>query len=141
RAHVRYFSLPVTERSPIRALVLESYKNGMAPTTLAITADTAAPKPRRVASCGASVGTGIALTTLWSRRDYSRPARKPRCPSAVMTLWTIGHSTRTQEEFVAALQSQQIMALADVRKLPGSRRYPHFDQEPLAIALRNEGIE
>lgn len=58
-----------------------------------------------------------------------------------MTLWTIGHSTRTQEEFLAALQSQQITALADVRKLPGSRRYPHFDQEPLALELRSQGIE
>lgn len=44
--HVRYFSLPVSNRSPIRKIVLESYKNGMAPTTLAITADTDAPKPR-----------------------------------------------------------------------------------------------
>ena len=54
RAHVRYFSLPVTDRSPIRAIVLESYNNGMAPTTLAITADTAAPKPRRAAGPSAT---------------------------------------------------------------------------------------
>lgn len=63
-----------------------------------------------------------------------------RCPSDVNTLWTIGHSTRTQEEFVAALESQQITAVADVRKLPGSRRYPHFDQETLSVDLARRGI-
>ena len=58
-----------------------------------------------------------------------------------LTIWTIGHSTRTLREFLDALQSQGIEALADVRKLPGSRRYPHFDQEPLAVSLRTEAIE
>ncbi len=46
RTHIRYFWLPVNERAPLKTLVLESYKNGIAPTTLAITADTDAPKPR-----------------------------------------------------------------------------------------------
>jgi uncharacterized protein (DUF488 family) len=57
-----------------------------------------------------------------------------------MILWTIGHSTRSLAEFVAALHSQQIEALADVRTLPGSRRFPHFDQAPLTAALHAEGI-
>jgi uncharacterized protein (DUF488 family) len=57
-----------------------------------------------------------------------------------MTIWTIGHSTRPSAEFIAALRSQEIEAVADVRKLPGSRRYPHFDQAPLADALRDDGI-
>ncbi len=46
RNHVRYFSLAVREGSPITTLVLESYKNGISPTTLAITASTDAPRPR-----------------------------------------------------------------------------------------------
>ncbi len=46
-AHVRYFSLPVNERSAIKSLVLESYNNGISPTTLAITADVDAPKQRQ----------------------------------------------------------------------------------------------
>jgi hypothetical protein len=46
RAHVRYFWLPVNEREPVKRLILESYKNGVAPTTLAITADRKTPKPR-----------------------------------------------------------------------------------------------
>jgi hypothetical protein len=46
RHHVRYFWLPVSNRTPIRRIVLESYKNGISPTTLAITADSDAPKKR-----------------------------------------------------------------------------------------------
>ena len=47
RHHVRYFSLPVRDRSPVRRLVMESYDNGISPTTLAITADTDQPKDRQ----------------------------------------------------------------------------------------------
>jgi uncharacterized protein (DUF488 family) len=57
-----------------------------------------------------------------------------------VTIWTIGHSTRTAEEFVAALQGHGIRLVADVRLLPVSRRYPHFDQEALAAELAKLGI-
>jgi putative membrane-bound dehydrogenase-like protein len=46
--HVRYFSLPVEDRAPIQKIVLESYLNGISPTTLAITADNEGPRPRRI---------------------------------------------------------------------------------------------
>lgn len=52
--HVRYFSLPVEHRTPVAKLILESYKNGVAPTTLAITADNDAPKPRGEFTTGAA---------------------------------------------------------------------------------------
>jgi uncharacterized protein (DUF488 family) len=57
------------------------------------------------------------------------------------TVWTIGHSTRSIEEFSAVLKAHRIEAVADVRSLPGSRRYPHFDSEPLARTLGAAGIE
>jgi uncharacterized protein (DUF488 family) len=57
-----------------------------------------------------------------------------------MTAWTIGHSTRTLADFSDALRSRRIEGLADVRAMPGSRRYPHFDKEELAPALGSEGI-
>jgi len=44
--HVRYFSLPVSDRSPVTKIILESYLNGISPTTLAITTDNEAPRPR-----------------------------------------------------------------------------------------------
>jgi uncharacterized protein (DUF488 family) len=53
----------------------------------------------------------------------------------VTRIWTIGHSTRTIEEFVGALQANGIKLVADVRLLPGSKRYPQFNREELARSL------
>jgi uncharacterized protein (DUF488 family) len=39
-----------------------------------------------------------------------------------VTVWTIGHSTRSTEEFLAALAAHEIEAVVDVRRFPGSRR-------------------
>jgi len=58
-----------------------------------------------------------------------------------LTLWTIGHSTRSIDEFIALLSQHGIEAVADVRRLPGSRRLPHFDQEALTKTLSQHGIE
>lgn len=55
-------------------------------------------------------------------------------------VWTIGHSTRTIEEFIEALQSHGIKLIADVRLLPGSKRYPQFNKETLAKSLSDAGI-
>jgi uncharacterized protein (DUF488 family) len=55
-------------------------------------------------------------------------------------IWTIGHSTRTIDEFISLLQANQIRLLADVRSLPGSKRYPQFNKETLANALGKAGI-
>ena len=57
------------------------------------------------------------------------------------TVWTIGHSTRSAEEFIQILAAQRIEALVDVRSFPGSRRYPHFNKPELAEILSNAGIE
>ncbi len=57
-----------------------------------------------------------------------------------MRIWTIGHSTRTIDEFISLLQANQIRSLADVRTLPGSRRYPQFNKETLADSLSRVGI-
>lgn len=55
-------------------------------------------------------------------------------------LWTVGHSTRTRESFLAVLHAHRIELVADVRRFPGSRRHPHFAGEPLAAALEARGI-
>ena len=57
-----------------------------------------------------------------------------------MKIWTIGHSTRTIDEFVSLLQANQIRLLVDVRSLPGSKRYPQFNKEALADSLGKTGI-
>ncbi|MDO6388593.1 DUF488 domain-containing protein [Pontibacter sp. BT731] len=56
------------------------------------------------------------------------------------TIWTFGHSTRSPEEFVAALQSFQIEVLVDVRRYPGSKKYPHFNVSALETYLPEAGI-
>ncbi|HEU6449535.1 MAG TPA: DUF488 domain-containing protein [Verrucomicrobiae bacterium] len=61
--------------------------------------------------------------------------------SQPIQLWTIGHSTRSLEEFIALLAENKIAALADVRQFPGSRRVPQFNSENLSAALARQGIE
>jgi uncharacterized protein (DUF488 family) len=55
-------------------------------------------------------------------------------------IWTIGHSTRSAQEFIELLQEQRIQVVADVRQFPGSRRYPHFGKDQLAKELTGAGI-
>jgi uncharacterized protein (DUF488 family) len=62
----------------------------------------------------------------------------PEIPSRV---WTIGHSTRSIDEFLSMLQSFQIKFLIDVRSFPGSRRYPQFNKERLRESLAEAGVE
>lgn len=57
------------------------------------------------------------------------------------TVWTIGHSTRSLDAFIAMLQSFAIAQLVDVRHHPGSRKFPHFNKEALALMLPQSGIE
>jgi uncharacterized protein (DUF488 family) len=56
------------------------------------------------------------------------------------TLWTIGHSNRELNDFLALLTENKIESLADVRRFPGSRRHPHFNREALSATLQNIGI-
>ena len=56
------------------------------------------------------------------------------------TIYTIGHSTRTLEELVAALKGHGITTLVDIRAFPMSRRLPHFNRESLELELPKAGI-
>ncbi|HEX6587517.1 MAG TPA: DUF488 domain-containing protein [Longimicrobiales bacterium] len=56
-------------------------------------------------------------------------------------LFTIGHSTRELDEFIGLLRTHGITRIVDVRRYPGSRRYPHFGSEALRDSLRAAGID
>ena len=56
------------------------------------------------------------------------------------TVWTIGHSNRTFDDFALALEEPRIELVVDVRRFPGSRRYPHFNSDTLSRALDTSGI-
>jgi uncharacterized protein (DUF488 family) len=58
----------------------------------------------------------------------------------ISQIWTIGHSTRDIDDFIAALKANEIELVADVRMLPGSKRYPQFNKESLADSLQKVGI-
>ena len=58
-----------------------------------------------------------------------------------MRIYTIGHSTRSLDELIGLLREHKIGRLADIRRYPGSRRYPHFSREALAVSLPPHGIE
>jgi uncharacterized protein (DUF488 family) len=57
-----------------------------------------------------------------------------------MRLFTIGHSTRTLDDFLSLLDSHGIRMLADIRRYPVSRRLPHFSGEALAESLSAAGV-
>lgn len=57
------------------------------------------------------------------------------------TIYTIGHSTRTLAEFLELLQSFSIKTLVDIRSLPGSRKFPQFNQENLIVSLQEVDIQ
>ena len=57
-----------------------------------------------------------------------------------MRIWTIGHSTRTIDDFISLLKENEIKLLADVRTWPGSKRYPQFNKDALAESLNSRGI-
>ncbi|MBO9703057.1 MAG: DUF488 domain-containing protein [Sporocytophaga sp.] len=55
-------------------------------------------------------------------------------------IYTIGHSNHSLEEFIGILKSFDIKVLADVRRFPGSRKFPYFNKENLKISLDKNGI-
>ncbi len=57
------------------------------------------------------------------------------------TIYTIGHSTHSMTDFLDMLRSFDIKVLADIRRLPGSRKFPQFDQENLKLSLAEAGIQ
>ncbi|HLH76646.1 MAG TPA: DUF488 domain-containing protein [Candidatus Binataceae bacterium] len=62
-------------------------------------------------------------------------------PESAATIFSIGHSTHSWPAFQALLQRHGIELLADVRSLPGSRRWPQFNQAEMSAALANIGVE
>ena len=57
------------------------------------------------------------------------------------TLWTVGHSNRSWDEFLDILRSAAIEAVVDVRRFAGSRRHPHFSGQVMADELPRADIQ
>ncbi len=61
--------------------------------------------------------------------------------SGRIQVFTVGHSTLSEQTFFALLQGHGIEVVADVRRFPGSRRHPHFGADALAATLRARGMD
>lgn len=61
--------------------------------------------------------------------------------NADLTIWTIGHSTRPLDEFLALLSENCIQGIADVRSHPGSRHCPQYGQAVLRDSLIEHGLD
>ncbi len=56
------------------------------------------------------------------------------------TIWTIGHSTHAWEAFVDVLQAHRIDSIVDVRRFPGSRKFPWFGSDAMSSQLPRDGV-
>lgn len=65
----------------------------------------------------------------------------PSPEKPALKLYTVGHSSRTFEEFLQLLRAHGIGRIADVRTVPKSRRVPWFNKEELAPALNQAKIQ
>jgi uncharacterized protein (DUF488 family) len=57
-----------------------------------------------------------------------------------LTILTIGHSTRTLDEFVDLLKAYRVTLVVDVRSVPRSRHNPQFNKETLPNNLKLAGV-
>jgi uncharacterized protein (DUF488 family) len=60
---------------------------------------------------------------------------EPRYP-----IWTVGHSNRTLDAFLAILAAHGVRQVADVRRYPASRKWPHFSAEAMEKSLPAAGV-
>jgi len=56
-------------------------------------------------------------------------------------VFTIGHSTHSLDHFLALLAEHRIKTLVDIRRFPGSRKFPQFNADALAAALKAAGVD
>jgi uncharacterized protein (DUF488 family) len=66
--------------------------------------------------------------------------REPREARAT-TLYTIGHSTRALDEFIAILRAHAVTRVVDVRTVPRFRHNPQFNKDSLPGSLREAGLD
>lgn len=65
---------------------------------------------------------------------------KDTCSDAALTIWTIGHSTRSVDELIRLLGQAGISLLVDIRSVPRSRTNPQFNQTELPESLAAAAI-
>src|ERR1019366_5769352 len=82
-----------------------------------------------------------AAATSSTTRDSRLVWRRPMSKFDVMTIFTVGHSTRSVEDVVAMLREHQVTTLVDIRTIPRSRFNPQFNKDSLPADLAQSGID
>ncbi len=77
---------------------------------------------------------GSPIVRFWDDADHIRAILEP-------VIFTIGHSTRLVDEFIALLKTHGIERLVDIRTVPRSRHNPQFNADALPATLAVAGIE
>jgi len=72
--------------------------------------------------------------------DGSKPESVLAAQRSPTLVPTVGHSTRSQEDFIALLQAHAVKRLVDVRSIPRSRHNPQFNRDRITSALHRAGI-
>jgi uncharacterized protein (DUF488 family) len=65
----------------------------------------------------------------------------PETPAGTRTIFTVGHSTRSEPELLELLHGAGVTQLIDVRAFAGSRRHPQFARAALARWLAAAGVD
>jgi hypothetical protein len=76
-----------------------------------------------------------------SRVDFNGNQCYAWLESSMSTVYTIGHSAHTWEEFAGLLAGQQVDVIVDTRSAPYSRFAPQFDREIMQKKLTANGIK
>ncbi|HEV2805729.1 MAG TPA: DUF488 domain-containing protein [Chthoniobacterales bacterium] len=73
-------------------------------------------------------------------RAVSRSKKTSQARTEPTVVFTIGHSTRPIEEFIALLQAHGVSCIVDVRTVPRSRHNPQFNQDSLRDSLKKAAL-
>src|SRR3989442_11064331 len=95
---------------------------------------------RRPVHLGGRTGGGTGSPAIFRRAAQREPAVDAANALELVRIYTVGHSTRSLDEFLSLLSASEITLLEDIRVVPASRRYPHFARDVLAAALQEAGI-
>lgn len=65
---------------------------------------------------------------------------QPKSHQQPLEILTVGHSTRSIEDFIALLAAHGVQQLVDIRTVPRSRHNPQFGADQLSEFLQRAGI-
>src|SRR3989441_1877310 len=96
---------------------------------------------RRPVHLGGRTGGGTGSPAIFRRAAQRELAVDAANALELVRIYTVGHSTRSLDEFLSLLSAYEITLLEDIRVVAASRRYPHFVRDALAAALQEAGID